>query len=290
MNGVRARVAQLSDTHIVSSGTGYFGIDTERYLRDALAEVHALDPVPDYIVVTGDLVNQGTPAQYARFREIMSSARLPYFVIPGNHDDAGNMRAELAPETYGNAPADSRHYAIEDFAIRLVGLDCNVRRPWPGAVADRATCTWLERTLAARGPDRATIVAVHQPPFRTGLRYVDAGGFLGSDRLRAVVDRHPNVRALITGHIHCIREARWNHAVASSAPSSAPQKIPLVFMQGRVLGVVDEAAGFAIHDLHDDGTFARTDVRRNAEGRYEVHGSAAAPKRTLHAEVRRYAE
>jgi 3',5'-cyclic-AMP phosphodiesterase len=263
---MRGRVAQLTDTHIVREGSTYLGIDTSRYLADAIDAVHALDPLPEYIVVTGDMTNYGTEPQYARFREIMSRARLPYFVIPGNHDNRERLRATLSPQTYGG-PGDELHFAIDDFPIRFVGLDCNTPRPWPGAVAGVQTLAWLERSLASM-PERATIVAVHQPPFRTGLHYIDIGGFIGSTRLRSVIDRHANVRAVVSGHIHCVRSARWGSAVASSAASTSPQLVPLLFARGRVIGIARERAGFAVHDLHDDGSFARADFRRGDDGCY----------------------
>jgi 3',5'-cyclic AMP phosphodiesterase CpdA len=262
-----ARVAQLTDPHIVSRGSTYFGIDTAKYLEAAIASVRALDPLPSYIVVTGDLVNYGTVDQYLRFAELMRTARLPYFVIPGNHDDRDRLRETLPPESFGGSRDERVRYAIEGFPIRLVGLDLNSPRPWPGAVADRASLAWLDETLHA-APEKATIVAVHQPPFRTGLHYLDLGGFVGKRRLRSIVDRHAGVRAVISGHIHCTRSTRWKCALASSAPSTAPQIIPLLFMQGRVVGVSHERPGFVIHDLLDDHSLERTVYRLDDAGTY----------------------
>jgi Icc protein len=272
---MRGRVAQLTDTHIVREGSAYLGIDTSRYLSDALEAVSALEPLPDYIVVTGDLVNSGGTAQYERFHEIMSHARLPYFVIPGNHDDRATMRATLAPETYGRVAETKLHFTIDGFAIRFIGLDCNRPRPWPGALADAATLEWLDAVLA-QSPGRPTIVAVHQPPFKTGLHYLDVAGFIGRSRLRRVVDRHPHVRAVISGHIHCVRSVPWANATASTAASTSPQPVPLLFTQRRIIGIAHESAGFAIHDLHDDGSFVRTDYRRDGTGRYLTDRDANA--------------
>jgi 3',5'-cyclic AMP phosphodiesterase CpdA len=262
-----ARVAQLTDPHIVAEGSTYFGVDTAKYLEAALAAVHALDPLPAYIVVTGDLVNFGTAEQYVRFAQLMKRARVPYFVVPGNHDNRDRLREKLPAESFGGSHGGRVCYAIDDFPIRLIGLDLNSPRPWPGAVADRASLAWLDDTLSA-APGKATIVAVHQPPFRTGLHYLDLGGFVGKTQLRSVVDRHANVRAVISGHIHCTRSKRWNRALASSAPSTAPQVIPLLFMQGRVVGLSRERPGFVIHDLHDDHSFERTVYRRTDAGTY----------------------
>jgi len=75
-------------------------------------------------------------------------------------------------------------------------------------------------------PERPTIVGVHQPPFRTGLHYLDAFGFRGRRALRSVVERHPTVGRVISGHIHCYKRQRWAHGHACSAPSTAPAPCP----------------------------------------------------------------
>ena len=260
-------VVQLTDTHIVSDGVQYFGKDTAAYLTDAIAAVNALEPRPDYAVVTGDIANFGAAAEYERFVSLMDALQLPYFVIAGNHDDRDRLREVLPLRAFGAASGPRLRYAIEDFPIRLVVLDANAPRPWPGAYTDRAATEWLERTLAARR-DVPTIVAVHQPPFRTGLHYLDVGGFVGQRRLRAVVDRHPQVRRVICGHIHCVRSAQWKVALAVSAPSTAPQKIPLLFMDRRIVGLRDESPGFSVHALSADGIMNTTVYRRDPAGRY----------------------
>ncbi len=260
-------VVQLTDTHIVGDDSSYFGIDTARYLHDAIAAVNALEPKPEYAVVTGDVANFGTTAEYARFRDIMEALDMPYVVIPGNHDDRDRLREVLPRHTFREARGASIRFAVEDFSIRLVGMDANAPRPWPGAYVDRATTDWLDRTLGER-PRIPTIVAVHQPPFRTGLHYLDLLGFVGSRGLRAVVDRHPQVGRVISGHIHCVRTARWKAAIACSAPSTAPQKIPLLFMERQIVGIRSEAPGFAVHALGDRGQMQTTVYRRDETGRY----------------------
>ncbi len=49
---------------------------------------------------------------------------------------------------------------------------------------------------------RPTIVAVHHPPFATGIAAMDAIGLSGSDQFAATLARHPHVRVVISGHLH----------------------------------------------------------------------------------------
>ncbi|MBD5654566.1 MAG: phosphodiesterase [Candidatus Eremiobacteraeota bacterium] len=260
-------VAQLSDTHVVRPGTSYFDLDTSHFLKEAIDALHALERPPDCVVVTGDLVNGGRPDEYVRFREVMATLRFPYFVIPGNHDDRDAMRDALPARTYGESRDARVRYAIDDFEIRIVGLDANGPRPWPGAAFDGETLAWLERTLTS-GPPRPTIVCVHQPPFRTGLHYLDVFGFRGARRLHAIVARHPEIGRVISGHIHCVRSARWGQTLACSGPSTSPQIVPLLLMDGRLVGKRDESAGFALHEWTANAGFTSTVHRRDSQGRY----------------------
>ncbi len=258
-------LAQLTDTHVVRPGTTYFGVDTTAYLHDAIAAIHRLDPAPDAVIVTGDLVNFGHADEYARFAGIASTIRMPYFVIPGNHDDRDRMRAALPKATYGASAHERVRFAIDDFDVRLIGLDANAP-PWPGAALDDESLAWLEETLAGR-PGVPTIVCVHQPPFRTGLHYLDVFGFGGLARLRRTLARYPNVGRVISGHIHCVRAGHVGSARALSAPSTAPQVVPELF-ERRAFALRRELPGFALHVWDAVRGFDSTTYRRDSSGTY----------------------
>ncbi len=262
-------VVQFTDTHIVGYGQTHVGRDTAAYLADAVAAANELAPPPAYVVVTGDLVDAGSPAEYERFRDIMARLRVPYYVIPGNHDDRDRLRDVLDPATFGASRETTIRFTVDDAPIRFVGLDANRPRPSPGATLDAAALAWLEATLDAVA-DRPTIVGVHQPPFRTGLHYLDVFGFRGSGTLRALVDRHRNVGRVISGHIHCHKRQRWAHALACSAPSTAPQIVPQLFMDGRIVGLRRERPSFAVHGWDAVSGFTTTLHRRDDNGGYAV--------------------
>jgi len=265
---VRALVAQLTDTHIVTRGSTYFGVDTARYLSDAIDELHALPVLPDCVVVTGDLVNTGKHAEYDRFFGVMQRLRVPYFVVPGNHDDGVALRAALPSRSFGASREPRLRYAIEEFAIRIVGLDVNKPGSSPGAALDDESLSWLERIL--EGKRKPTILCVHQPPFRSGLHYLDIFGFRGARGLRRLLDRHPEVGRVLCGHIHCVQKRAWRYALACSAPSTAPQIVPLIFMDRRLFGMRRERPGFALHEWSATLGFTTTIVRRDEGGRYRA--------------------
>ena len=258
-----ARVVQFTDTHVVERGRRVSDRDTGAHLADAIRAANALEP--DYAIVTGDLVDDGRAEQYEHFREIMRALDAPYFAIPGNHDDPIRLREILGGTVVPSAPGERSRFTIDAFPIRTIALDVTKPRPAPGAAMDELSFAWLELMLAG-GPTRPTLLAVHQPPFRTGLWFLDAFGFGGARRLRKLVERSPQIGRVICGHVHCVRTSTWKHALATSAPSTSPQRVPEIFETARVARLRSERAGFAVHDWSFWSGFRTTVYRRGDDG------------------------
>ena len=213
-------VAQISDFHIVEKGaTLSGGIDTAEYLRAAVAHVNGLTPAPDLVLATGDLVNDGGSDQYEHLAELLAPLRPPVFLLPGNHDDRDVMRGTLA----GHAELGTTGYV--DYAIdgpvRVVAID-TARPGEPGGRIDADQLTGLDVTLAAE-PGTPTIVAMHHPPFLTGITHMDTMGLDPADAgaLGEVIARHPQVERVQSGHLHRSITRRWHGTIAAAVPGVA---------------------------------------------------------------------
>lgn len=214
-------IAQISDTHVMPEGKLMSGkVDTAPYLERAVAHLLALDPRPDVVIATGDLVDAGSPAEYARLRGILSALPMPIYVIPGNHDARNPLRAAFADHTHLHQ-GDFVQYVIEDHPLRLIALDTLVPGAGHGELCD-ARLDWLEARLAES--DRPTIVFMHHPPFACGIVEFDSAGLNhGADRLAEIVRRNPQVERVLCGHVHRPVQARWAGTLASIGPSTAHQ-------------------------------------------------------------------
>ena len=124
-------IAQISDMHIKAPGVLlYKRIDTAGFLDRAVAHVMALDPRPDVVLATGDLVDGGKPEEYAFLRERLAPLPMPVYLIPGNHDSRDGMRAGFPDHAY-LPPSGFLQYAVEDLPVRLLALDTLVEgKPW----------------------------------------------------------------------------------------------------------------------------------------------------------------
>ncbi|WP_428663432.1 phosphodiesterase [Reyranella sp.] len=212
-------IAQLSDPHVRPDGVLYQDVaPSNAQFAAAIAALNALDPRPDLVLLSGDLVDKGMPAEYARLRELLRGLEIPLLVIPGNHDDRDVFRRAFRDHDY-LPDSGPMHYAAGTHGpVRIVALDVTL----PGlhhGVVDEAGARWLDETLAEE-PQRPTIVMMHQPPFETGVPYLDLYACGEDQRLAAVVSRHRQVERIVCGHVHRFMLLRFGGTLLCTAPST----------------------------------------------------------------------
>ena len=238
-------VAQITDCHVRREGELVYGaLDTAAMLERAVARVNALDPLPDVVLATGDLVDTGDPAEYARLRSILGGLRMKLRLIPGNHDSRGALQAAFPDHAYLRGP-DGYCCSVDDsWPLRLVGLD-SLEEGRIGGVFDAPRLAWLDRTLGA-APGKPTLVFVHHPPFETAIAHMDAYGTVGADAFAAVVARHGQVVRVIAGHVHRSMSVAWAGTIATTCPSTAHQ-FALDLAPEVSAFWTDEPPGFQLH-------------------------------------------
>lgn len=250
-------LVQLSDPHIVERGRLLLErIDTAALLAQAVAAIQAMPMPATAVVLTGDLADGGAEPQYRHLRELLAPLVCPWYLIPGNHDDRDTLRRCFADRSgcIGTlAPAENAgpafiQYAVDVGPLRLVTLDTLVVGAPHGELCERRLA-WLDTTLCA-APSTPTVVALHHPPFSTGIAHMDEMGLLvGAPALEALVRRHPQVEGLICGHLHRSIQARFGGSVAMTAPSTAHQ-ILLDLRPASDARYTLEAPGFLVHTWH----------------------------------------
>ncbi len=215
-------IAQITDFHVGRRLETPDGVlDTFEQLRRAIEQLNALDPAPDVVLATGDLTNGAKPEDYARLKTAFASLRCPVYVIPGNHDDRARMRATFDDHDYMPGDSEFLHYVIEHHALRLIGLDTVVPGEI-GGVMCQDRLAWFGARLA-EAPERPTVVFMHHPPFDTGIPFFDRIGCRNGAAMGAVVARHPQIEAVLCGHVHRAISLRWHGTVIHVTPSPAYQ-------------------------------------------------------------------
>lgn len=254
-------IAQLSDLHLVPAGARAYGtVDTGALLEETLVALRRLAPLPDCVLLTGDLVEAGDAASYAHLRAMLAPLPMPCYLLPGNHDDRAALCTEFTADGQRHAAQSEDgfvQYVVEDFAVRLIMLDTSVPGASHGELCERRLA-WLHAALAAQ-PARPTMIAMHHPPFATGLAEMDRIALrTGTAALEALLRAHPQVERVVCGHVHRPIMRRFGGTIACTCPSSAHQvafdlhaKAPAAFVM--------EPPGFLLH-LWCDGALVTHQV------------------------------
>lgn len=241
-------IAQITDTHIQRPGALTYGIvDTAAMLRNCVTQIVQLDPQPDLILLTGDLTDLGRAEEYAHLRQLLKPLRQKIIVIPGNHDDREMLRAAWQDADY--LPATGfLHFVLEDYPLRLIGLDTVVPGEGGGALCDERLA-WLTTVLAQR-PAAPTVIMMHHPPFITGIDHMDALGLSGREAFAEIMRGNPQVERVLCGHLHRAIHAQVGGRPALTCPSPAHQ-VMLGLAPDAPSSFVMEPPGFMLHRWQD---------------------------------------
>ncbi|GAA1876821.1 Calcineurin-like phosphoesterase [Williamsia serinedens] len=230
-------IAHISDLHV----TG----DAARRSRicAVVDHVNARADGIDVLVVTGDITDDGTPAQNTEAAEILGAARVPTLVIPGNHD----RRPEFSRALLAGAATDlplNRSATVA--GVLYLMCDSTIPGRDDGWLSD-ASLGWMESEIVAAGADTPVVVCFHHPPVTLGMPFMDGIRQIGEDRLADLIARHPNVVGSLCGHAHTGAVTTFAGRPLVIAPGvSATLKLPF---EGE--GIVDatQPAGIAFHQL-----------------------------------------
>jgi len=189
-----ALVIQLTDPHLFADEGGQLlGLSTTGSLQQVIRQVRKEQPKIDLLLATGDLAQDSSLAAYQRFARMTAVLNAPARWTAGNHDCMQNMQQacigtdRLAPVT------DIGHW-------RIILLNSAVAEEAYGHLQDEAL-RQLEQALS-EAHTRHCLIALHHHPVDVGCAWLAPIGLRNADALFKRMERFPNVRALLWGHVH----------------------------------------------------------------------------------------
>lgn len=234
-------LVQLSDSHLFANADGtLLGMNTRQSLEAVVERVLAEQPQIDLLIASGDLSQDGSVESYQAFRQVSARIEAPARWFPGNHDERPEM-AEAAQQSELLAPV------IDLGQWRITLLDSAVPGSVPGYLQDQQL-QLLAQSLS-EAPERHHLVCLHHNPVPIGCAWMDPIGLRNPDALFAVLDRFPQVRAVLWGHVHQEYDQLRNGVRLLASPSTCIQ-----FAPGSVDFKVDTTApGYRWLRLQADG-------------------------------------
>ena len=193
-SGAGLRFAVASDLHYRDSRCG-------EWLERVAAHIGRLRPAPAFIVLDGDLSEDGTSEQLGAVREIFRPLPMPVRAVIGNHDHSRDGRNEAFRETFPG-PLNRR---FECGGCTFLSFDSTAGCAVYRTRIREATLAWLRSTVRSIESSKPLVVFTHFPLGRNWLRPMNAG------HVMKLLQRH-NVRAAFSGHWHGLTQRRLGAA------------------------------------------------------------------------------
>jgi outer membrane protein assembly factor BamB/predicted MPP superfamily phosphohydrolase len=176
------RFAFLSDTHIGSPNGA-----AEDDLRRAVADINNRKDV-DFVVITGDITELGKNEELLLAKKILDSLRIPYYIIPGNHDSGWSESGGVAfSNIFGNDK-----FVFDHNGIRFIACASGPYVRMSDGHVPRSAILWLDSLLKATPPGQPIIFLNHYPIDNSLDNWYEV-----IDRLKA-----KNTLAVLCGHGH----------------------------------------------------------------------------------------
>lgn len=186
-----------------------FTKETELYEK-AVGEINKLHP--DFVVITGDLVNnKDDKTQIAEFKRITAKINpsIPVWYSPGNHD-VGQSPSQQDINTFIS------YYGHDRFSFRhknclFIGLNsCLIKSKSPGLEPEQYE--WLKKELSNAGKESHIIVFSHYPFFINAFDEPETYSNIAVEirnRYLALFKEF-KVDAIFAGHLHTNASANYD--------------------------------------------------------------------------------
>ncbi|MCD8031017.1 MAG: PQQ-binding-like beta-propeller repeat protein [Bacteroides sp.] len=176
------RFALFTDNHLTPKTNAH------EDLQQAVDQVNATEGV-EFVLVTGDLTEEGDRASLRHAKEILDRLKVPYYAVAGNHE---TKWSESGVTDFGEIFGGER-FRFEHKGFLFLGFNTGpLMRMANGHVVPQ-DITWLREELEAAGKEQPVILVTHYP-----LQEGDV------DNWYEVTDavRPYNIRTFLGGHYH----------------------------------------------------------------------------------------
>ena len=243
------RFIHISDSHLRGDDAFvHYSHPPYASLKQLVATINALPYSFDFVLHTGDVVDDEQPESYAKAKAMLSELHAPVHYIVGNHDNARLLQQTMIGIAQ---PAARYDYAFELGGIQFVALDSTSLHEQPGGELTAEQLNWLGGYCTSNGLPLA--IFVHHLPLPLGVPWLDevitmpsAMVISNHEAFRAVLRPAANrIRGVFFGHIHRSSQSIEDGILYSSAPSTFGQ-LKTWPEQRAPLEAPEEAPGYSL--------------------------------------------
>lgn len=257
------RLLQITDTHLFADRSQQLlGINTYDSLVALSQQIaQTLKQPADALLLTGDLVQDHSPEAYGYVEHLTQTLAKRQFWLLGNHDERVVMTQHPQGELYLQT-----EYVLGNWAILLLNSQvAGCAYGW----LDDAQLEALEHKLATLTAEHV-LLAVHHHCLPLGSAWIDQIGLRNADQLLALCANYPQVKVIISGHVHQASAQQVAGIEVLTTPSSCVQFLP----KAEDFAVDTLQPGYRCLTLYADGR-VETQVERLQTPRFMPDPEAA---------------
>ena len=260
------RFIHITDTHIAPQPDfEHYGHPTLANLDVVVDAINALTFPFDFVLHSGDVVEDRSEAAYKVARRSLQRLRAPVYYVAGNHDDADLLRRVLMGGTVAGGRLD---YEWMVDGVQVAVFDTRGTRDPAGALTDRQLAG-VKALCTPQGPP--LVICLHHPPLPLDSLWLDRGWTVpqgvvpnmlleqGPQFLEAIRPARERIRGVFFGHVHRAYQVVKDGVLFSSAPSAFGQLLTWPDQRDPV-PAIHEPAGFCVVTV----TAGETIVRQHA--------------------------
>lgn len=214
------KLLQITDSHLFKDEkSALLGVNTHASFAQVLAEINAESFDFDFVLATGDLVQDNSDEGYHRFFDMIKTLNKNVFWIPGNHDFQPKMFDILAHD-----PVLSVKHLLLGAHWQILLLDSQVFGVPHGRLS-QYQLDWLQAKLKDN-PNRYALVVLHHHLLPTNCAWLDQHNLRNGQDLYEILAPFPFVKGILYGHIHQQVDSEWHGYQIMATPSTCIQFKP----------------------------------------------------------------
>ena len=238
---------QITDSHLLEGGNiKLHNIPINEIHFKIFSELKKIETEIEFILVTGDISENGSDESYLNAREIFSSLNKPTYWIAGNHDNLKaihwfnnqtNIRSEKSFTVNG----------IHFILLNSVAISSDGKNRSRG-VLSISELNFLKLELE-QNATKQIVVALHHPPIKSGT-WKDDRMLENAEEFFEVINQFNNVKLVLYGHQHQVNETTIGGTKFYSPPAASFQ-----FHKTIKWGFDNLPAGFGVISIYNSTTF-----------------------------------
>jgi 3',5'-cyclic-AMP phosphodiesterase len=241
-------LAQLTDCHLKKDPDDILrGWHTDRSFHLVIELLRSLDPMPDHLLLTGDLSEDGAVEAYQRILKAVESVGIPFSWLPGNHDHLENMSQVF--------PASPKYFVQDGWQFVLLN---STAAGDDGGTMSSSELDFASRSVVDDG-SLHTAIALHHHALPINSRWMDEIYPLrNAPALRSSLETINSCQVVFFGHIHQDFDRTHHHIRYLGCPATADQFLP---NSDQHLSDTSVLPGLRLTKLHPNGDIDTRIVR-----------------------------